>query len=92
MARAVLISTQPELRSGADYLNRARNVFLRAAGVPNTYFCNEGIDSYVAAPIGTGTSASCLSGEQPIYRAFRGATDDGNHRYLVNSSMYSYMV
>ena len=62
------------------------------AGVPNTYFCNEGIDSYVAAPIGTGSSASCLSSEQPIYRAFRGATDDGNHRYLVNSSMYSYMV
>ena len=63
-------------------------------GVRNT-FCNEGIDSYVAPPIGTGVSATCLSTEQPIYRAFRGTpryVDDGNHRYLTNAAMYNYMV
>lgn len=62
------------------------------SGIPNTYFCNEGIDSRVAAPIGTGTSAICLTWEQPIYRVFRSAPDDGNHRYLVNKSMYDYMT
>ena len=63
--------------------------------MPNGYFCNEGIDSYVATPIGSGTAATCLSGEVPIYRVFRGTprfVDDGNHRYLNNSAMYSYMV
>ena len=58
-------------------------------------FCNEGIDSYIAPPIGTGASATCLTGEVPIYRAFRGSPryfDDGNHRYLTNFAMYSYMV
>lgn len=63
-------------------------------GQRNT-FCNEGIDSYVAPPIGTGASATCLSTEQPVYRAFRGEpryVDDGNHRYLTNFAMYGYMV
>ena len=63
-------------------------------GARNT-FCNEGIDSYVRQPIGTGASATCLSTERPIYRAFRGAprfVDDGNHRYLTDPAMYGYMV
>lgn len=62
------------------------------AGVPNGYFCNEGIDSYVALPIGTGASATCLATEIPIYRVFRTAFDDANHRYLTNFAMYQYMV
>jgi len=61
-------------------------------GVPNTYFCNEGIDSYIALPVGTGTSATCFAGETPIYRVFRTAFDDANHRYLTNAGMYQYMV
>lgn len=62
------------------------------AGVPNTYFCNEGIDSYITVPSGTGTSAACATGTLPVYRVFRTATDDANHRYLTNSTMYNYMV
>ena len=64
-------------------------------GLPNGTFCNEGIDSYVAIPIGTGPSAQCRAGEVPIYRVFRGApryVDDGNHRYVTNASIYGYMV
>ena len=64
-------------------------------GIANGTFCNEGIDSYVAIPTGTGTSAVCKTGEVPIYRVFRGSPryiDDGNHRYLNNASLYSYMV
>jgi len=61
-------------------------------GVPNGFFCNEGIDSYVALPVGTGSGASCFAGEIPIYRVFRTSPDDGNHRYLTNSGMYQYMV
>ncbi len=64
-------------------------------GVPNGYFCNEGIDSYIALPIGFGTSATCLSTEQKIYRVFRANppyVDDANHRYVTNEAMYNYMV
>ncbi len=79
--RAAITATGKE-RSGAA-----------CSTMPNGYFCNEGIDSYVAAPIGTGTSRSCLSGEQPIYRTFRATpADDGNHRYLNSATMYNYMV
>ena len=68
---------------------------LNCQGLPNGTFCNEGIDSYVAIPIGTGPSARCLAGEIPIYRVFRGApryVNDGNHRYVTNASVYGYMV
>ena len=68
---------------------------LNCQGIANGTFCNEGIDSYVAIPIGTGTGATCRVGEVPIYRVFRGPpryVDDGNHRYLTNTSMYIYMV
>ena len=65
------------------------------SGMPNGYFCNEGIDSYVATPVLNGSLLTCLTGEVQIYRVFRGAprfVDDGNHRYLNSSAMYSYMV
>lgn len=68
---------------------------LNCAGIPNGTFCNEGTDSFVAIPSGTGASASCLSTQQPIYRVFRAPpryVDDGNHRYLNNRAMYDYMV
>jgi lysyl endopeptidase len=64
-------------------------------GIPNGFFCNEGTDSYVAAPFGTGATATCAAGERPIWRVFRGAStapDDANHRYLTTAGMYNYMV
>ena len=61
--------------------------------VPNKFFCNEGIDSFIALPIGVGAVATCPAGQQPIWRAFRSRPgDDGNHRYLTNQAMYDYMV
>lgn len=65
------------------------------ADVPNTFFCNEGTDSYVAPPIGSGASAGCAAGERPIWRVFRGNQrfpDDANHRYVTSLGMYGYMV
>jgi len=59
--------------------------------VPNTFFCNEGVDSFIALPFGTGSATDCFAGEQKIWRAFR-EPDDGNHRYLTNRAMYDYMV
>ena len=62
-------------------------------GVPNTFFCNEGVDSFISLPIGTGAASDCLVGEQKIWRAYRARpADDGNHRYLNNRAMYDYMV
>lgn len=65
-------------------------------GVPNGFFCNEGTDSYILPPIGAGASGTCQANEQKIYRTFRANSarynDDGNHRYLTNPSMFSYMV
>ncbi len=61
--------------------------------VQSTFFCNEGIDSFIALPIGIGAASTCLPGEQRIWRAFRARpADDGNHRYLTNQAMYDYMV
>ena len=61
--------------------------------VPDRFFCNEGIDSFIALPVGVGAAAACLPGQQPIWRAFRSRpADDGNHRYLTNRAMYDYMV
>ena len=78
----------PSKRTSNSPLIRTNN----CAGVPNTFFCNEGIDSYIALPVGTGASATCFAGETPIYRVFRTAFDDANHRYLTNAGMYQYMV
>lgn len=63
------------------------------SSVPNTFFCNEGIDSFISLPIGLGAASTCLAGEQKIWRAYRASpADDGNHRYLNNQAMYDYMV
>lgn len=65
------------------------------AGVPDGFFCNEGIDSYIALPIGPTTATACLSNEQKVFRVFRDNppfVDDANHRYLTNETMYNYMV
>ena len=61
--------------------------------IPNRYFCNEGVDSFVALPFGTGAAADCYAGEQKVWRVFRSRpADDGNHRYLTNRVMYDYMI
>jgi lysyl endopeptidase len=62
--------------------------------MPNKYFCNEGIDSFISLPVGVGPSASCFADEQPIYRVFRGApyVDDANHRFVTNRTIYDYMT
>ena len=68
---------------------------LNCAGIANGTFCNEGTDSFIAIPSGTGAAATCLGSQQPIYRVFRAPpryVDDGNHRYLNNRAMYDYMV
>jgi hypothetical protein len=72
-----------------------RERFDPCGSLPNGWFCNEGIQSFVASPVGTGATATCLAGEQPIYRVFRGQpryVDNGNHRYLTSRAMYDYMV
>ena len=82
-------------KSAITSTGKERFPSLDCSGVPNTYFCNEGIDSYTTLPNGTGASAICTAGTVPIYRAFRGTpryVDDGNHRYLTNAAMYNYMV
>jgi len=61
--------------------------------VPNTYFCNEGVDSFVSLPFGVGAAADCYADEQKIWRVFRSRpADDGNHRYVTSQAMYDYMV
>ncbi len=64
-------------------------------GMPNGFFCNEGTDSYVAPPIGANAAATCVTGERPIWRVFRGLpnyADDGNHRYVGSEGLYAYMT
>ena len=66
------------------------------SGVPNTFFCNEGTDSFVAPPLVSAGANTCLASERKIYRAFRADSaryfNDGNHRYLTDAKMYDYMV
>jgi hypothetical protein len=63
------------------------------AGVPNGYFCNEGTDSFIAPPIGSGPTATCAVGEVRVWRVFRARpTDDANHRYVTSAGLYDYMV
>ncbi len=55
----------------------------------------EGIDSYAQLPNGSGASASCPAGLQPIYRLFRGNVrfpDDPNHRFTPNRNLYLSFV
>ena len=64
--------------------------------MPNTFFCNEGTDSFVAPPIVAAGVNPCLASERKIYRTFRADSaryfNDGNHRYLTDATMYDYMV
>ena len=66
------------------------------SGVPNTFFCNEGTDSFVAPPLVSAGVNTCLASERKIYRTFRADSaryfNDGNHRYLTDDTMYAYMV
>jgi len=66
------------------------------SGVPNTFFCNEGTDSFVAPPLVSAGVHTCLTNERKIYRTFRADSDrytnDGNHRYVTDATMYDYMV
>ena len=66
------------------------------SGVPNTFFCNEGTDSYIAPPLVSAGVNTCLASERKIYRTFRADSaryfNDGNHRYVTDASMYDYMV
>ena len=66
------------------------------SGVPNTFFCNEGTDSYIAPPLVSAGVNTCLASERKIYRTVRADSaryfNDGNHRYLTDATMYDYMV
>ena len=66
------------------------------SGVPNTFFCNEGTDSFIAPPLVSAGVNTCLASERKIYRTFRADSaryfNDGNHRYLTDAAMYDYMV
>lgn len=53
---------------------------------------NEGIDSYVLFPLVEGLGGSCVTGQTPVYRAFRTVTDDANHRYTTDLSIYNGLV
>lgn len=71
--------------------NTGKELFGAACnGMPNQWFCNEGTDSYVGAPV----SGGCFSGEVAVVRLFRGEPnyrDDGNHRYTADPRIRAYM-
>lgn len=66
------------------------------SGVPNTFFCNEGTDSFIAPPLVSAGVNTCSASERKIYRTFRADSaryfNDGNHRYVTDATMYDYMV
>jgi lysyl endopeptidase len=75
--------------SGSGFERLAPN----CGGIPNGWFCNEGVEGFVFPIIGAGLPATCASGERKIWRTFRGnPAGDGNHRYVTNQGMYNYMV
>jgi hypothetical protein len=56
---------------------------------------NEGVDSYAYAPLVPGIGGSCASGQQPVYRLFRGEArfpDNPNHRFTTSVSTYNSFV
>ena len=56
---------------------------------------DEGIDSFVYAPVVDGVGGLCAAGQLPVYRAFRGDTrfpDDPNHRLTTNVTTYNSIV
>jgi Repeat of unknown function (DUF5648) len=56
---------------------------------------NEGVDSYVFFPLTEGVGGACVTGQTPVYRAFRGNAnfpDDANHRYTTDVTVYNGLV
>ena len=56
---------------------------------------NEGIDSYAFAPLTEGIAGSCLEGQLPVYRLFRGQArfpDNPNHRFTTDIAIYNSFV
>ena len=56
---------------------------------------NEGVDSYAYAPLVAGVGGSCESGQQPVYRLFRGTArfpDNPNHRFTTSVATYNSFV
>lgn len=56
---------------------------------------NEGVDSWVFFPLVEGVGGSCVAGQKPVYRVFRGNArfpDDPNHRYTTDITVYNSMV
>ena len=64
------------------------------ASTPRLPF-NEGIDSYAFAPLVEGVGGSCVTGQVPVLRIFRGPTrfpDNGNHRFTTDTAVYNSFV
>ncbi len=56
---------------------------------------NEGVDSYLFAPVVDGIGGSCAAGQVPVYRVFRGQVrfpDNPNHRFTTDASVYNSFV
>ena len=56
---------------------------------------NEGVDSYAFAPLFEGVGGSCVAGQTPVYRLFRGPTrfpDNANHRFTTDPVLYNSFV
>jgi hypothetical protein len=64
------------------------------AAAPKLPF-NEGVDSFAATPQALGATVACASGQQPVYRLFRGNErfpDDPNHRFTIDRRTYDVFV
>lgn len=56
---------------------------------------NEGVDSYAFTPVVEGVGGSCVTGQVPVYRIFRGQTrfpDNPNHRFTTDTAIYNSFV
>ena len=56
---------------------------------------SEGIDSYAFAPVTEGIGGTCVAGQSPVYRLFRGNArfpDDPNHRFTTSLTTYTSAV
>lgn len=56
---------------------------------------NEGVDSYAFAPLVEGVGGSCVAGQIPVFRIFRGPArfpDNGNHRFTTDTAVYNSFV
>jgi hypothetical protein len=77
------------LDSDVAALNAQNPNKLTSPGLPQ----NEGIDSYAYLPSNGGTpQAACAAGFVPVYRLFRSAFDDPNHRFVADKAIYDQFV